>query len=118
MKTERTFEIINPSDKAFISGDDEIVVSVATMLFSLGKYGLQEVDGEYSLPILAFGGGEEWMNENGIDNNGEWMKKNKEGVIKALRSVRLDGERTSMNDIVSSANERADNLENYYAENK
>lgn len=112
----RKFEIINPSDKAFIYGDNELVVAVATVLFSMGKYGLQEVDGEYALPILAFGGGEEWMKENGIDNTGEWVKENKDGVIAALRSVSLQGERTSLNNIVRAAHQRADNLEEYYEE--
>lgn len=104
------FEIINPSDKAFIEGENFETVCLAIAILSRGQYGLQEVDGGKHMPILMFSDGW-WLKEFGrtIDNSIEHISKKE--IAKTLRTVRLAYERSSLTDIVGIANNLAKHLE-------
>lgn len=105
-------EIINPSDEVFMEHDDTKALFMAVVLLGRGQYGLKEVDGDFEVPLFLFGGIEEYCKEKfGI--NFTLVSNAVKGVdlIAALRSVRMNHERTSMNDIVKSARSYADVLE-------
>lgn len=63
-----TYEIINPSDKVLITGDDMEVLAVALCFIGNGKYALCNQDGDQVVPIFLFGGHDEWFTEQfGVD---------------------------------------------------
>jgi hypothetical protein len=105
------FEIINPSDKAYIEADCPKVACMATIFFSQGYYGLQEVDGDFEMPVFILGGANEWFHGKfGLNIQALYDGMDKDELSKALLSVHLAGERTSMNDIVQSAHAAAAHL--------
>ena len=94
-------EIINPSDKCCILGNDKHAAQFAVMFMSKGYYGLDGPDGTW-LPIMAFCGGPEFQLDffkgEGVigeettletlnDALGEWLKQNDLRIINALESV-------------------------------
>ena len=104
------FEIINPSDKAYIEGDFKTCV-VATLVFGNGQYGLQQVDGDMEMPVLLFGTAKKWLKEQFGKSFEELLDEvGKEKIGKALISVHLVKERSSMNDFTSYANELGQKL--------
>lgn len=99
----KRFEIINPSDKAFIEGDFPTCV-VATLLFGGTHYGLKEVDGDLTMPVFLLGGCKEWTRET-FGKTPQEMADSlpSEELAKALLSVTLAYERSSLNDFTSYA---------------
>lgn len=98
------FEIINPSDKAFIEGDDLMEVCVANALLGGGFYGLEQVGGDFRMPLLVFGGVNDWFCKTFKGPFDVCMSRVPlENLAKVLESVHLEGERTSLNDIVAKA---------------
>lgn len=98
------FEIINPSDKAFIEGDDFKAVCIATIILGEGKYGLKEEHGnaDYTMPPILFA--PEWFARKFGQTIAEALEKsNIIEMRQALSTVRLAGERTSLNDIEGRA---------------
>jgi hypothetical protein len=55
------FDVINPSDSYSIKTDDKEAACVACLLMGSGQYGLQEIAGPFEMPILMFGGGDEFF---------------------------------------------------------
>jgi hypothetical protein len=55
------FNIINPSDSYTIKTDDKEAACVACLLMGEGQYGLEEIGGKFEMPILMFGGGDEFF---------------------------------------------------------
>lgn len=108
MSNEVNFkEIINPSDKAFINVQDKEAACLAIALMSEGRYGIEE-----TLSIFLFGGSDDWfIKEFGRNVEESFEHVGKHRISKALRTVRLDGERTSLNDIVERAINLADLIE-------
>lgn len=105
-------EIINPSDKVFIEHRDAKTLFKAVILLGRGQYGLKEVDGDFEVPIFLFGGVEEYCQSTfGINLTLVGKVVKAEDLITALRSVHINHERTSLNDIVKSAHSYADALE-------
>lgn len=103
------FEISNPSDKAYMDAPDLKVAAIAVTLLSRGQYGLTEVDGEASVPMFMLGGAEEWFQDHfkmGIQESYDSLS---DGVLHStLKSVRLAGRRSSLNDIVGRAQKLAE----------
>lgn len=115
------FEIINPSDKAFIEGGF-MACCLAMVVLSNGAYGLEEVDGDRRMPLFlnnrlaspfrsrhgkSMVG---WFASNfGLDL-GDALKDNRGTVREALASVALAGERSSTNDFSSYAHELAERM--------
>lgn len=104
------FEIINPSDKAFMEGDLK-VAAIAITLLSKGQYALKEVDGNGGVPLFIFGGGDEWFQDNFQQTIQEaYDSCSNADIAAALLSVELAGERSSMNDFTSKAHKMAERL--------
>lgn len=100
------FQIINPSDEAMIEGDFKLCV-LATLSFGEGKYALKQVDGDLEMPLFLFGlGVDEWLKKQfGKGFTDLLDETTKEELGKVLLSVHLVGERSSLNDFTSYANE-------------
>jgi hypothetical protein len=109
---EVKFEIINPSDKAFIESDSFETACLATCILGQGKYGLREVGGDKRMPVFLFGGHDEFFAEKfGKPFEESLNATDKAEIARALETVSLAGERTSLNDIVKRAKSYAKVLE-------
>ena len=97
------YEIINPSDKAYISGNDLKRVCVATIILGDGLYGLSMKDGHNIMPVVRFA--KNWFKEKFDQPIADAIEEciQREDFYKIFESVRLDSERTSLNDIVGRA---------------
>jgi hypothetical protein len=84
-------EIINPSDKVTLETDDPVVAGVCTLLLARGQYGLENENGETVLPILIFGGAEDWLKQNKIDDLDKYIDTHMPEMIKVLESVLYGG---------------------------
>ena len=104
------FEIINPSDKAFLESDDFKTACISSILVT-AHHGLKQVDGELEMPPFLFGGVDEWWNDK-FNESFETSLKNidKKEIVKVLKSFQLNGERTSLRDFVKYAHELADRI--------
>lgn len=91
-------EIINPSDRCHISGEDVQAAQMAILMIAKGQYALTDEDGKDVLPPLMFGGIEQFLVENGFAPEGTpddglnaavnlWIYQNWERMEKALRTV-------------------------------
>lgn len=92
------FEIINPSDKAFIEGEFK-TCCLAAFIIGRGQYGLEQVDGELSMPIFLWQDPDFWF----VDKFGKTLQDlfdstPKKELSEVLLSVALAHERSSMND--------------------
>jgi len=98
----KKYEIINPSDECYIEGEEFKTVCVATVILGEGLYGLQEVDGELSMPPIVFAKG--WFLDTFGVNYGEATKAvDRQHIKTVLSTVKLSAERTSLNDIEKHA---------------
>ena len=106
------FEIINPSDEAYIEGDFKTCV-LATLFFGEGKYALREVgengqhkDGGLEMPLLFLTDPDVWLKKTFGKPLEELLKEvtHKE-IADVLLTVHLAGERSSMNDFTKYAND-------------
>ena len=94
------YEIINPSDKCFITAHDERLAKIACAVLGQGWYGLRYQDGDtvmYPLQPLdeALGVGE--------DEIKEIIDRNRGTLADVFSSFEYEGERTSLNDIGATA---------------
>lgn len=97
------FEIINPSDEAYIEGEFKHCC-LATLFFGEGHYGLQQVDGDLKMPLFLFGSPDKWLIEQFGKNLEDLLKEtSKEDIGKALLTVKLVRERSSLNDFTTYA---------------
>jgi hypothetical protein len=98
-------EIINPHDKIFIDCSDMPAAQKAILLIGAGQYG---IEGEDGLPLLVFGGQEEWSQKIYNQSFQEWFDSVPlDRVAEALLSMRLEGERSSLYDLVGRAHKIA-----------
>lgn len=98
------FEIINPSDKAFMEASGLKVAAIAVTLVGNGMYALREVDGDAHVPMFMLGGAEEWFQEHfdmGVQESYDSLSDG--DLCRTLMSVELAGDRSSLNDIVKKA---------------
>ena len=110
MNKKLKFEIINPSDEAYIESSFE-ACCVATLLFSEGKYALRQVGGDLGMPVFLFGGAEKWIQDTfGKTLNELFDHIGIETIKEALLSVHLVRERSSLNDFTSYAHKLANRL--------
>jgi len=101
------FEIINPSDEAYIEADDFEQAVYATMLLGDG-YAIKQVDGDLEMPIPLFSDFGSWFLKQfnkPFDESGKGI--NKKEVAKILESMHLAGERSSLNDFTKYAHNLA-----------
>lgn len=57
----RIYSIVNPSDPYTLKADLFEYAAIACLLLGNGAYGLQDEDGQTAVPIMIFGGHEEWF---------------------------------------------------------
>ena len=91
------YEIVNPSDKCFISADDVRLAKVACAMLGYGIYGLKDADDQLVMGIL------EPLDEAvGLKDEAalvDFIDRNKPELAKVFRSFEYEGEQTSLNDI-------------------
>lgn len=110
------FEIINPSDKCFMTANDLLIAAVAICILSEGRYGLDGVDESKGIdvPMFMFGGHDEWFKNNFNLNFAESCQvvatERKPQLIAALESIEYESERGSMNNIKQRAFDLAQSL--------
>lgn len=104
------FEIINPSDEAYIEGSFK-ACCIATVLFGEGKYALKQVDGNLEMPLFIIGSPNKWFKgQFGKDLDELLVEMDKEEIANALLSVKLQRERSSVNDFSSYAHDLGNSI--------
>lgn len=99
-------EISNPSDRATIDYTDPLATCLAVVLLGRGRYGIRE-----EMPTFFMGGHDEWFTETfGMSLQMAFDQTDKSRIAAALDTVQLEGERTSLNDIVGHAKDIAERL--------
>lgn len=58
------FRISNPSDPYTIEASSLDVAAMTSILIGQGHYGFQSLDGGESVPMFAFGGGDQWCQKH------------------------------------------------------
>jgi len=113
------YELINPSDNIHFEAKDFEVAAVATLLVGRGKYAAKPEgkgsDAAPEVPILMFGGLEEWTAQTFSCNPGDLIKRvsqdKRPALIRTLRSFKIEGgERSSLNDICGYAHAYAKSI--------
>lgn len=95
-ETDSVYEIINPSDPYTLKASSFKVAAAATTLLGEGAWGLRGVgESEETMPVLLFGGGEEWLTQQDMWPIGDFIDANHEAVVQALDTV-----------LIGDANER------------
>lgn len=98
------FEIINPSDKCYISSENEKVAKFCCLLLGDGKYGLDNANtGETVFHIYLFGMSDEVIIEEFGEPLNLFLEHNKKQIAECFRSFEYAGERTSLNNIGARA---------------
>lgn len=104
-----TYEIINPSDRAYCDAPTDPLAVAAIAILSEGRYSVRREG--FTGPLFLFGGHDEWFaaNADGVTFEA-FMLANLAGIADVLASVRLAGERSSANDLVERAHWMADRM--------
>ncbi len=114
------YEIINPSDKCYVSADEDIVASAVVLFLGSGKYPLKDADDKLLPTCFIFGGDPEEAFKNRFDVTlTEFLFQN-ESLIKmadCCSSFRYAGERSSMNNIGAAAKALEEQLRKRAAQN-
>jgi len=104
-------EISNPSDKATIDCSNLIAAHLAVLILAGGRYGIIDDKGLNGMPIFLFGGHDEFFQDkHGLTVGDALEKVGMDEIAKALESIELEGERTSLNDFTMRAKEIAEQL--------
>lgn len=108
-----TYELINPSDKIFLDAMNLEIASCAMLLVGVGHYGLKLGD-DLVVPVLGMGrqrAADDWyiitFGRPVIDSLQYCSQHHLDDVVACLRSFRLQGERSSLNDICGTAHSLA-----------
>ena len=103
------YEIINPSDKCYITAEDPVLAKIACCALGRGWYGLKAETGEVIIYPL------ESLEKNTGMRTEEltaYLTEHAQEIVQVFRSFEYETERTSMNDIGGYAARLADALEN------
>lgn len=94
------YEIINPSDKCYISSENERIAKYSCLLIGNGKYGLKKAETQESvLSIYLFGISEEEILQEFGEPLEEFFEHNKKEIAECINTFEYAGERTSINNI-------------------
>lgn len=98
------YEIINPSDKCYISSENEKVAKYACLLIGNGMYGLHNAEtGESVFPAYIFAMSVEQILLEFGEPLGDFFEHNKKEIAECLNTFEYATERTSLNDIGKAA---------------
>jgi hypothetical protein len=104
-------EISNPSDKATIDCSNLIAAHLAVLLLSHGKYGIIDPDGINGMPIFIFSGHDEFFqSKHGMNVEKALSSVPHSEIARALESIDLCGEGSSINNFSGRAKEMAKQL--------
>lgn len=81
------YEIVNPSDAVTIKASDPLVAAVCTLLLAQGQYGLSDEHDNTILPVMIFGGIDEWLLEHKINDLDKFIDTHISEMIETLESV-------------------------------
>lgn len=113
-KDEKTMstmrEIINPHDKMFIDCENENAACAAILIIGRGMYGIRDV-----MPVMLLDSAvNDFVSKKGFNKLADFMRSVEEkDIASALRSIVVDGEISSLVDIVRMANSIADKIEEH-----
>lgn len=100
------YEIGNPSDKCYVSADEDIVASAVVLFLGNGKYFINDADDKQLPTFFMLGGDPEEAFKNRFDVTLSEFLSHNESLIKmadCCSSFRYAGERSSMNNIGAAA---------------
>lgn len=109
----KKYEIVNPSDKCFLTAPTLLVAALAVALLGDGKYGLKDHEtGETAVPLFIFGGHDEWFQSQFGSTFEQLLDTFTHPdaamlLAAALQSVEYAGERGSLNNIKARADQLA-----------
>jgi hypothetical protein len=109
MNTMQKYEIINPSDLCYVTGEF-LPVSAAVALLGNAKYGAESADGKNKMPIFILGGFSEWFLDTFKTSFTDYFDTHKQEIIDVLKTFEYAGERSSMNDIGKYAKRLAEKI--------
>lgn len=102
------YEIINPSDKCFVTSEVPFAAAITCMLLGNGWYGLYDENGDrFIQPMVPI----EKQLRISKQEIPELIEKHRTDIYNCLRSFEYAGEPTSCNDIGARAKAHADALE-------
>lgn len=105
------FELINPSDKIFLDAENVQVAQIAALYAGKGYYGLNDESGNQVFGMIAFGGSDGFFASfGGQEAFAEFAKSHKKEISDCLLSFRVNGVRSSLNDICGYAHSLAASL--------
>lgn len=94
------YEIINPSDKCFISSENERVAKFCCLLLGKGMYGLKNAEtGETVFPVYIFGMSEKVVLEELGEPLETFSHNHRSEIAECFKSFEYASERTSINNI-------------------
>ena len=98
------YEIINPSDKCYISSENEKVAKFCCLLLGDGRYGLENTEtGKTIFPIYIFGISEDEVNNQFGEPLEQFLEHNKKQIADCFNTFEYASERTSLNNIGARA---------------
>lgn len=101
------YEIINPSDKCFITSENESVARFCNLLLGQGMYGLQREDGT-DADYIHFGYSQECLDTDYEGNFKEFSYRHAKEIAECFASFKYASERTSLNNIGGRAKDLAE----------
>lgn len=104
------YEIINPSDKCFLTGAGE-PLAAACLFLGRGRYALRDKAGNEGCPLFLFGGHDVWWQETfGRTFDAYMNTKPYNEIAVVLETFRYDGQRSSLKNIGKAAKTTARSL--------
>jgi hypothetical protein len=116
----RTYEIINPSDEAYLDAPSDVVAVAALCFLGEGAYLARAGEGArgaaaagpvFRGPLFMLGGHDEWFEEHAGVTFEAFAKGHLAEIAAALKTTRLTRERSSLDDLVGRAHAYAEAME-------
>lgn len=97
-----TYEIINPSDEAYLDAPSHAVADFCVIMVGSGTYAARW--GGHCTPLFAFGGDPVayFRDTHGVPDIAAFMRERRAEITAACKSARLVRERSSAIDLVSA----------------
>ena len=108
------YEIINPSDKCYITSNNELVARFCCLLLGNGHYVLRDENNNDIGNMYLFGATKETLDEEYDGDFEAFAKTHWKDIVTCFKSFEYEGERTSANNIGARAEENAKIFEQHY----
>ena len=99
----KTYELINPSDKILFDAENNKIAFFCTMILSNGKFGCDEINGDYKSSLYILGIDEETLIFEIDMDIDSFIELYRDEINECFKSFRYVNERSSMNKIVDCA---------------